>query len=250
MATHSDTRMLLLGGAVALVSAALLAVAAVEHTAEPAPAAVVPPPAESGVAASYAELRNSRRGPNAWMYQDVSVGLAGRLPEADDPVLRTDAEWDAAVAARREHRAYDGAPPTIPHEVGQQTLDCAGCHVDGGVIAGKTAPKLSHPVYASCTQCHVPAGDPRPQAVRGVPPVAANTFVGLEDPRRGERAWPGAPPTIPHSTRMRDDCMSCHGTSGKLGLRTPHLDRRSCTQCHAPSAVLDQRPTWMKERAP
>jgi cytochrome c-type protein NapB len=249
METHSDTRMLLLGGAVVLVSAALLAVAAVEHDAEAPPAPAQAAPAASAVAPSYAELRNTRRGPNGWMYQDVSVGLSGRLPEEDEPVLRTEAEWDEAVAARRERRAYDGAPPRVPHAVTQQTQDCVSCHVDGGVIAGKAAPKLSHPMYPSCTQCHVPMDDPRPDAVHGVPPLTDNTFVGLEGPRRGERAWPGAPPTIPHTTRMRDDCTSCHGTSGKLGLRTPHLDRRSCTQCHAPSAMLDQRPPWMREKA-
>jgi nitrate reductase (cytochrome), electron transfer subunit len=57
----------------------------------------------------------------------------------------------------------------------------------------------------------------------------------------GERAGPGAPPTVPHATTMRERCSSCHGVAGALGMRSTHPWRESCTQCHAPSAVLDQR---------
>jgi nitrate reductase (cytochrome), electron transfer subunit len=58
--------------------------------------------------------------------------------------------------------------------------------------------------------------------------------------RASRRAFDGAPPTIPHSTLMRTDCLSCHGPQGLYGLRTPHPERQSCLQCHAPGAHLDQ----------
>ncbi|HRC56557.1 MAG TPA: hypothetical protein PKU97_11575, partial [Kofleriaceae bacterium] len=74
--------------------------------------------------------------------------------------------------------------------------------------------------------------------------VADSAFVGLPAPGRGERAWPGAPPTIPHTTWMRERCDSCHGVWGASGLRSTHPWRQSCTQCHAPAAALDQRPVW------
>jgi cytochrome c-type protein NapB len=48
---------------------------------------------------------------------------------------------------------------------------------------------------------------------------------------------------IPHPTHMRENCESCHGVAGPHGLRTPHAERQSCTQCHAPDAKLDRRPT-------
>jgi cytochrome c-type protein NapB len=70
--------------------------------------------------------------------------------------------------------------------------------------------------------------------------LTENEFVGTKAPLKGTRAWPQAPPTMPHRTLMREDCLSCHGPQGLFGLRTPHPDRRSCTQCHVPSAELDQ----------
>jgi cytochrome c-type protein NapB len=58
----------------------------------------------------------------------------------------------------------------------------------------------------------------------------------------GVRAYTGAPPEIPHSTWMRETCLACHGGTGAEGLRTRHPQRQSCTQCHAPSAGLNQGP--------
>jgi nitrate reductase (cytochrome), electron transfer subunit len=111
------------------------------------------------------------------------------------------------------------------------------------VVKEKTAPKISHAHYTSCTQCHVPSvGSQIPTdeiALRE--PIAVNQFVGLIAPLQGSRAWPTAPPTTPHPTLMRSDCMSCHGPQGMFGLRTPHPDRQACVQCHAPNAGLDQR---------
>ncbi|MBK6532709.1 MAG: hypothetical protein IPF99_24875 [Deltaproteobacteria bacterium] len=40
---------------------------------------------------------------------------------------------------------------------------------------------------------------------------------------------------------MRGRCESCHGVLSQ-GIRSTHPWRESCTQCHAPSAALDQRP--------
>jgi cytochrome c-type protein NapB len=46
---------------------------------------------------------------------------------------------------------------------------------------------------------------------------------------------------MPHPMHMRSECDSCHGPSGRPGLRTSHPDRQNCVQCHASSAPLDQR---------
>lgn len=73
------------------------------------------------------------------------------------------------------------------------------------------------------------------------PPLSSNSFVGEQPVFPGARAWPGAPPTIPHTTFMRINCASCHGVAGALGMRSTHPFRDSCTQCHAPSATRDQR---------
>jgi nitrate reductase (cytochrome), electron transfer subunit len=63
---------------------------------------------------------------------------------------------------------------------------------------------------------------------------------------RGLRAYPGAPPRIPHALEagefMRTTCNACHesgGYSRRFGAYapvTPHPEYRNCLQCHAADA--------------
>lgn len=192
-------------------------------------------------APSYGELREARRGANARMYE----GAIDSLAEEPFPVKPlppgTPEQRAQAVASRKTHRAYDGAPPTIPHEIDQREVPgCLACHGEGMKVGNRVAPKISHEPYQSCAQCHVVGDSPRPLAqYKDLP---GNDFVGLASTGNGGRAWPGAPPTMPHPTLMRTDCASCHGPKGPHGLRTSHPDRQNCQQCHGSSALLDQRP--------
>lgn len=199
-------------------------------------------------APSYAELGGDGPGAIAARQQAAFTAMLGNRPAPSlDTGLpqRTEAERLATLEARAARRAYDGAPPRIPHDIGQmETGDCVSCHQDGVRIGPRVAPAMSHEAYSSCTQCHVVEEAPMPGAERALetgPPIAS-TFVGLESPERGVRAWEGAPPQIPHATRMRERCASCHGSLAE-GLRTSHPWRQSCTQCHAPSAAFDQGPS-------
>jgi len=142
-----------------------------------------------------------------------------------------------SLQKRSERRAYNGAPPVVPHAVDQLSSDaCLACHGEGLRIQNLTARQQPHPYLSNCLQCHAP---PPPRQFE--PMVhAANRFDGVSAPFEGERAWPGAPPTVPHSTFMRDNCLACHGPSGWPGMETTHPWRRNCLQCHAPSAALDQ----------
>ena len=210
----------------------------------------------AGDARSYADLRRRMTGPNAALPARWWEGL----PTGDvlAPVVQTAAEREQALARRASRRAYDGAPPTVPHAIDQLDVPaCLRCHERGARIATLVAPRMSHAVMSSCVQCHVVSEDPRATdpgapasaiAATGpaLPPlvVADSAFVGLPAPRGGERAWPGAPPTIPHTTWMRERCDSCHGVWGAQGVKSTHPWRASCTQCHAPAAALDQRPVW------
>jgi cytochrome c-type protein NapB len=187
---------------------------------------------------SYVDMRDSNHGPNA----DVQASWWSPQPvDVFAPVVQTMDDRTAALARRATRRAFNGAPPTIPHTIDQRAVPaCLTCHEEGRRIANLVAPKMSHRPLGSCVQCHVVSTDPRPGAA--TPPAPETTFVGLAAPTGGERAWAGAPPTIPHTTWMREKCDSCHGVFGALGMRSTHPWRVSCTQCHAPSAVLDQRP--------
>jgi cytochrome c-type protein NapB len=174
------------------------------------------------------------------MYAGAVEALSSGKPDPFAPVVQSDAEHQAVVAARAARRAYDGAPPTIPHEVVQRGYpDCLACHATGAKVGNTRAPRMSHARLESCTQCHVPQVAPRPLPAPASP--VENEFAGMTSPGKGVRAWPGAPPTIPHPTFMRTECSSCHGTGGPNGIRSTHPYRESCTQCHVSNAALDQR---------
>lgn len=188
-------------------------------------------------ATSYAELRGSRLGPNAGFRSTVPVSTEPARTAPDRPI--TDADKEQALAERSALRAYNGAPPVIPHAVDSRSSDaCLACHEHGIQIGDRVARPIPHEAYTQCMQCHVAATPRFGEAELSV----GNAFDGVAAPFRGERAYTAAPPTIPHTTHMREDCLSCHGPMGRFGLRTTHPERRSCTQCHGPSAALDQVP--------
>jgi cytochrome c-type protein NapB len=133
---------------------------------------------------------------------------------------------------RAARRAYDGAPPVIPHPpLGSA---CTNCHTETprefpGVGIAPPNPHLKTAGLSEasrCRQCHV-------FAVTGEL-FATNSFEGLEQkPRRGNRLYPHAPPVMPHHVFMREDCLSCHSGPGvRQEIRCTHPDRINCVQCH------------------
>ncbi len=177
-----------------------------------------------------------------WMHE--LNRLAEDRPSPMDPVERTPEMFLEALEDRMEHRAYEGAPPTVPHPIREQGYnDCMACHGEGLKVDGKLATPISHDYMTNCTQCHVPeAGSIPADDTRYEELPVDNQFAGLDRWGEGDRAHDGAPPTNPHPTHMREDCTSCHGTMARDGLRTTHPYKTQCTQCHAPSAGLDQHP--------
>lgn len=203
---------------------------------EPQKKNAVEPATEARPMPAYLAMNGKERGPNSHYVTDIA-NLQSHVPALTDPVINTEADKSATLALRASRRAYAGAPPTMPHPVDANNVtNCLVCHGNGLKIDGRIAPKMSHQTFTNCTQCHAQAGTP------GMGPEfpVSNSFVGLESPSAGERAWPGAPPTMPHQMRMREDCTSCHGVLGRPGIRTTHPWRMNCVQCHASSAAFDQ----------
>lgn len=148
----------------------------------------------------------------------------------------SDAGTPSPAVVRAEWRAYDGAPPTVPHP--DPGAECSACHDARGQAVGSAyAPASPHAETAvagatqRCRQCHA--------FVTTDAVFVENGFIGLpQNLRRGERATPGAPPTIPHRLQMRDRCVACHaGPGARDDIRTTHPERTRCRQCHA--AVTD-----------
>ncbi len=201
------------------------------HDASPDDASALP-------ALSYVDIRQQRIGPTRQRVSSVAslrnqreIPLEGFVP---DPEAKR-----ASLALRAERRAYNGAPPIIPHDVEQlSNASCLTCHGAGFQLENRTAKQLPHPYLANCMQCHAPNA---PTVLTGQP-LAANLFDGVKAPWEGERAWPGAPPVVPHTTWMRDNCLACHGPTGWPGMETTHPWRENCMQCHAPSSRLELHP--------
>ncbi len=187
---------------------------------------------------TWRKFNRRTMGPNSQWHVSVS---ALRQPVVDilAPVasLWNDVDRQALLQARAKRRAFDGAPPVVPHPIDQMSASsCLVCHGKGLTISTAHAPQLPHSMLLNCTQCHVEQSSTMMESFL----IATNDFNGLSAPTQGTRAWSGAPPTIPHSTFMRESCMSCHGPTGHQAIRSSHPWRANCLQCHAPSADFDQ----------
>ncbi|MGV3484967.1 MAG: diheme cytochrome c precursor [Planctomycetaceae bacterium] len=189
-------------------------------------------------AVSYADMRRRQTGPTGQWKQSLS-----HIPQPSydlfAEITPSPEAKQQSTLVRASRRAYNGAPPIIPHAIeGTSDSACYACHGQGMRIADRVANRMSHGFLANCTQCHAP---PPPAPFANEDLTVGNDFVGLPAPLAGERAFPGAPPTVPHSTWMREQCLACHGTeAGWAGLESSHPWRVNCQQCHAPSAVLEQ----------
>lgn len=193
---------------------------------------------------AYREMAAATVGPNrAWTSNFTT--LKQQRPGLFDPVPRTPAMKDAALRDRLRTRAFDGAPPVIPHAIEQQSaVSCLACHGEGLQLGDRIATRVSHPHFASCTQCHVETTGGLPSEAEGAVPT--NEFAGRLRSGPGLRAMPGAPPTIPHTIQLRDDCLSCHGLVARPGLRTTHPWLQNCVQCHVAAA---EHPVETDDRA-
>lgn len=161
----------------------------------------------------------------AWL--TGAVVLPGGCDRADRPA---GIEGKTSAPERATRRAYDGAPPTIPHAPSFGG-SCRSCHTESGLeLPGVGfAPAVPHGEDASfnrCRACHV---------YRQTEEVfRENSFEGLaQDLRKGPRAHPLAPPMMPHASLLRENCKACHtGVSAREEIRCDHPERGPCQTCH------------------
>jgi nitrate reductase (cytochrome), electron transfer subunit len=188
--------------------------------------------------------------PSAPRYRDIpanhprpNAGWSNDL-RALEPRAGQAVAWDHAEARSadwRARRAYDGAPPVVPHAIDQTNpMSCLACHESPTQVGTRLAPAMSHPHYANCLQCHASSrGTGMPGEV-ALSMASDSLFIGAFALDMATRAGEGAPPTIPHTVTHRESCLSCHGPQGNATIRTTHPERGNCLQCHASNAELDQ----------
>jgi cytochrome c-type protein NapB len=167
-----------------------------------------------------------------WAAMSAALQAPVRKPNTD-PEARAH-----SLDTRAERRAFNGAPPAIPHAaVRMDDRSCLVCHGQALEIGDRVARSLPHAALTNCTQCHAAAAPAFLATEGGV--LADSSWQGIAAPRAGERALPGAPPAVPHTLQMRANCLACHGAQGWVGMQTSHPERRSCLQCHAPTEDRD-----------
>jgi cytochrome c-type protein NapB len=224
---------------------------AARRAAETIPTATPPPSpvhhtTDATEAPRYADLRDRSRQPNhGWQSALASLPPAPAFT-ADTPAPSADA-LELLLGQRAARRAYNGAPPTVPHPIDQyQSASCLACHGTPTRIGQIDVPQISHAPFTHCIQCHAPQHGPGP-ALTAQPrtlatPALANTFAGLPPPAGGSRAYDDAPPVMPHTTHLRQNCVSCHGPGGSSAIKTTHPQRQNCLQCHATDATRETLP--------
>ena len=185
------------------------------------------------------EMRSERRSSLA-LAAALLLGICGvacdRSSSGGDSVAYSGAgaaSGKNSATVRAARRAYDGAPPVRPHA--NFGMTCTECHnregrqVDGVGFAPPSPHEQTQGLSAlsHCAQCHVEQ--------QSAEPWKLNQFVGLpQDLRSGRRLAPGAPPVMPHSLFMRENCQACHtGPAAREEIRTSHPERPRCVQCHA-----------------
>ncbi|MCB9950099.1 MAG: nitrate reductase cytochrome c-type subunit [Planctomycetaceae bacterium] len=162
------------------------------------------------------------------------IVLAGMLLCAGCGKRKNDSSTSAprTTAQRSIRRAYDGAPPIIPHK--PLKADCITCHSETGQQVPELGFAAANPHFntshagslSNCRQCHL--------FQESTELFAESEFVGIpQEITHGSRAYPGAPPMVPHSKLMRENCSACHsGPSARPEIRCTHTTRTNCVQCH------------------
>jgi nitrate reductase (cytochrome), electron transfer subunit len=171
----------------------------------------------------------------------VALAICGGCSDENDavPVPGKPGGFKTAASIRANRRAFDGAPPVIPHQpFGAPCMSChnqLGMKVDGVGFApmaphgDRTEGDMKH-----CRQCHVFANS--------TDTFRDNTFAGLrQDLRAGDRAHRFAPPVMPHPILLRENCVACHtGPAAREEIRCSHPERVRCTQCHVPTLTANE----------
>jgi len=165
------------------------------------------------------------------------TSCAGETDEALVGVPGVPTALKGSLQTRAARRAYEGAPPVIPHV--PFGIRCVECHTQRGMAVEGVgfAPPSPHAGTAGmsegsrCNQCHVFS------VTQDI--FVESAFEGWQPASiHGPRAHDNAPPVMPHPVHLRENCLACHsGPAAREEVRTTHPERANCQQCHVPRST-------------
>ena len=146
---------------------------------------------------------------------------------------------------RAQIRAYEGAPPVIPHSILKSAkLNCLACHLKGAVyepdseILGKknaVAKITPHPTWENCLQCHV--------VQENAPLFHKNNFKTYHlayTMKTTAMEGENPPPGMPHQMQNRENCRVCHLSKTANNVIVPkHKITGECEVCHQLPESMD-----------
>ena len=187
---------------------------------------------QTGLQEAYIPIDNSHSTPVIPVESGVFQRSDYALDYANMPV---DEAHQRTLDKYYNNRAFNGAPPSIPHPVKEELSmgenTCLQCHQNGGFTEkfNAYAPVAPHPEMINCRQCHV-AQNSQTIFKDSNFKKSAVPLVGINN------ALQGSPPVIPHQIQMRENCLACHaGPSAPKEIRVTHPERINCMQCHVPN---------------
>ncbi len=177
----------------------------------------------SSVSNPQQDLEDKNLGSQVSGFKDSKLGKKYKEEAPDNPNRRSYEEYI-------NNRAYEGAPPFIPHSIDNDLSmggkDCLQCHENGGYVAEfkNFAPRTPHPTYVNCRQCHVPVNSNKDFVENDFKPIKLSL---------NNNALDTSPPTMPHGLQLRENCLACHsGPATPKEISCDHPERSNCLQCH------------------
>jgi len=159
-------------------------------------------------------------------------GPSGSRMGATDVELKS-----ASLQVRAKRRAFDGAPPVVPHK--PLGVACITCHTTVGkaVPTLGIAPANPHDArsasFSNCRQCHVFSQTDRL--------FVETNFQGILQ-QHSPAGLVHRPPVIPHATALRANCAACHaGPAARPEIICSHPHRTNCVQCHIAKTTEEER---------
>jgi len=145
---------------------------------------------------------------------------------------------------RESLRAYEGAPPVIPHSINRTTSDyCLVCHEKGVIFEAEAvvmnqknaqAKITPHPQWVNCIQCHgLRIDDSKFRKNKFMPyRITSTPFTKTKDNE-------GTPPAMPHMLQNHDNCIVCHLSKTAYATIIPeHGETEGCPLCHQQNEKL------------